>query len=72
MKHVNELAYKIDMLGEYEVSAIFNVSNLSPFDIGEDSRINPSERGEDNIKLVPKNTLMKDFIHEKLTMPMIN
>jgi hypothetical protein len=25
------------MLGEYNISATFNVSNLSPFDVGDDS-----------------------------------
>uniref|UniRef100_A0A2N9GLT9 Reverse transcriptase RNase H-like domain-containing protein n=1 Tax=Fagus sylvatica TaxID=28930 RepID=A0A2N9GLT9_FAGSY len=34
--------------GEYKVSATFNVSDLSPFDVGEDSWSNPfEERGND-------------------------
>ena len=38
----------MDLLGEYNVSATFNISNLSPFDVGEDSRSNPfEERGND-------------------------
>ncbi|KAH9687341.1 hypothetical protein KPL70_014729 [Citrus sinensis] len=37
---INDNAYKLDLPGEYNVSAIFNVSDLSPFDIGEDSRTN--------------------------------
>ena len=33
---------------EYNISAIFNVSNLSPSDVGDDSRMNPfEERGND-------------------------
>ena len=38
----------MDLPGEYKVSATFNVSDLSPFDIGEDSWSNPfEERGND-------------------------
>ena len=32
---INDNAYKLDLPGEYNVSATFNVSDLSPFDIGE-------------------------------------
>ena len=35
------------MRGEYSVSVTFNVSNLTPFDVGDDSRSNPlEERGD--------------------------
>jgi hypothetical protein len=45
---INNNAYKLDLLGEYNTSAIFNVSDLSPFDVGDDSRTNPfEERGND-------------------------
>ena len=38
----------LDLPGEYNVSATFNVSDLYPFNIGEDSRTNPfEERGND-------------------------
>ena len=48
---INENAYKVDLLGEYDVSATFNVSDLSSFDIGDDSRLNPfEERGDDAIQ----------------------
>lgn len=45
LDYVNVNTYKINMTGEYEVSASFNVSNLSPVDVGEDSRMNHSEEG---------------------------
>ena len=36
------------MLGEYQVSATFNVTDLSPFDAGDDLRTNPfQEEGND-------------------------
>jgi hypothetical protein len=35
----------LDLPGEYNVSATFNVSNLSPFDVGDDSRTNLFRRG---------------------------
>ena len=38
----------MDLSGEFNVSTTFNVSDLSPFDVGEDSRSNPfEERGND-------------------------
>ena len=38
----------MDLPGEYKVSATFNISDLSSFDVGEDSWSNPfEERGND-------------------------
>ena len=46
---INDNAYKLDLPGEYSVSATFNVTDLSPFDIGdEDSRTNPFEEREND------------------------
>ena len=43
-----ENAYTLDLPVEYNVSITFNVSDLSPFDVGEDLRTNPfEERGND-------------------------
>jgi hypothetical protein len=39
---INDNAYKLDLPGEYGVSACFNVANLSPFDVGDDLRANSS------------------------------
>jgi hypothetical protein len=47
LEKINDNAYKVDLPSEYKVSATFNVSDLSPFDVGEDSRSNPFERGND-------------------------
>jgi hypothetical protein len=47
LEKINDNAYKVDLLGEYNVSATFNISDLSPFDVGEDLRSNPFERGND-------------------------
>ena len=36
----------MDLPSEFNVSATFNVADLSPFDVGDDSRSNPfEERG---------------------------
>ena len=47
-KKINNNAYKVDLLGEYEVSATFNVSDLSLFDVGWD----------DTIQLIPKKSVV--------------
>ncbi|GKV49085.1 hypothetical protein SLEP1_g55854 [Rubroshorea leprosula] len=45
---INDNTYKLELPGEYNVSATFNVSDLSPFDVGDDLRTNPfEERGND-------------------------
>ena len=49
LARINNNAYKLDLPGEYNISATFNVSDLSPFDVGEDSRTKPfEERGNPN------------------------
>ena len=48
LERINDNAYKLDLPGEYNISATFNISNLSPFDVCDDSRTNPfEERGND-------------------------
>ena len=48
LERINDNAYKLDLLGEYNISATFNVSDLSHFDVGDDSRTNLFEkRGND-------------------------
>ena len=49
LERINANAYKLDLPGEYNVSATFNVSDLSPFGVGDelDWRTNPfQEEGE--------------------------
>ncbi|XP_065874727.1 uncharacterized protein [Euphorbia lathyris] len=45
LQRVNDNAYKIDLLGDYNISATFNVSDLSFYDADTDSRSNPLEEG---------------------------
>jgi hypothetical protein len=48
LEKINDNAYKVDLPGEYNVSATFNVYDLSPYDAGDDSRLNHfEERGND-------------------------
>ena len=48
LEKINDNAYKVDIPCEYKVSATFNIYDLSPFDVGEDSWSNPfEERGND-------------------------
>ena len=52
----------MDLLGEYNISATFNVSDLSPFDVGDDLRMNPfEERGNDENQQAFKDSLHVPF-----------
>jgi hypothetical protein len=61
LERINDNAYKIDLSGEFGVSATFNVADLTLFDTDFDSRSNPfKERGDDADQ--PRNT-SKDPLH---------
>jgi hypothetical protein len=47
LERINDNAYKQDLPGECNVSATFNVTDLSPFDVGDDLRANPFQKGND-------------------------
>jgi hypothetical protein len=60
VERINDNAYKLDLPGEYNISATFNVSDLSLLDVGYDSRSNPfEERGNDE----NQQALLKDPLH---------
>ena len=60
IERINDNAYKLDLPGEYNISATFNVSDLFLFDVGDDSRSNPfKERGNDENQQAP----LKDPLH---------
>ena len=51
LERVNDNAYKVDLPGEYEVSATFNVADLSPYysDASpQDLRVKSFQQGEDD------------------------
>ena len=48
LRKINDNAYKIDLPGEYNISATFNVSHLCHFDVGDDLRLNPFGEGGDD------------------------
>jgi len=55
---INNNAYKVNLPGEYSVSATFNVSNLSLFDVNDDSMTNPFKKRRNNaIQTTLKNPL---------------
>jgi len=55
LKRINDNVYKVDLLGEYDVSATFNIFDLSLFDVSDDSWTNVFEEIEDDtIKTTPK------------------
>ncbi|KAA3473476.1 reverse transcriptase [Gossypium australe] len=45
LEWINDNVYKLDLPGEYGVSASFNVADLSPFDVGDDLGTNRHEEG---------------------------
>ena len=48
LMRINDNAYKLDLPGQYNISVTFNVSDLSPFDVGDNLRTNHfKERGND-------------------------
>jgi hypothetical protein len=60
LARINNNAYKLDLSGEYNINTTFNVSDLSPFDVGDDSRMNPfEERGNDE----NQQASLKDPLH---------
>jgi hypothetical protein len=59
LERSNDNAYKLDLPGEYNVSATFNVTDLSPFDVGDDLMANPfQEKGNDG----DQGTASKDLV----------
>ena len=62
LERINDNAYKLDLPGEYNISATFNVSDLSSFDVGDDSRTNPfKEKGNDENLI--RSQLVSQLIH---------
>jgi hypothetical protein len=49
LKLINENSYKVNLLGEYDITATFNVYNLSLFDLGDDSRSNSFKERQDDL-----------------------
>jgi hypothetical protein len=48
VERINDNAYKLDLPGESGVGTSFNVTDLSPFDVGDDLKANPSQVGEND------------------------
>ena len=48
LEKINDNAYKVDLPSEFNVSATFNVADLSPFDVGDNSRSNPFKEREND------------------------
>jgi hypothetical protein len=66
LERINDNAYKVDLPGEYGVSATFNVFELTLFDVGDDSRSNPfEERGDD----VDQPNTKRNHANDPLEMP---
>ena len=61
---INDNAYKINLHGKYgNMSATFNVSDLSLFDVGDDTRTNPFEERENDENVAPQEGSSKDPLY---------
>ena len=68
---INDNAYKIDLPSEYDVSATFNVTDLSAFNfnIGVDSRMNHLEEGGNDVTKEPSKPIkLNDPLHYERPM----
>jgi hypothetical protein len=55
---INSNAYKADLPCEYDVNTLFNISDLSLFDISDNLKLNHFEkRGDNAIQIIPKDPL---------------
>lgn len=63
LERINDNAYKIDLPGEYQVNTTFNVSDLSPFDVGEDSRTNSFEDRENDTSTLDEIAIKDLYYH---------
>ena len=55
---INGNAYKVDLLGKYSVSATFNISEISLFDVGDYSKSTSFwKRGDGAIQSMPNDLL---------------
>ena len=76
---INDNAYKLDLPGEYGVSASFNVSNLSPFDAGDNLRTNPFQEKENDAtvtaqrhglgEIQPACGIQRQYLKDPLSLP---
>jgi len=50
LERIADNAYKLELLGDMNVSIVFNVGDLAPYmgDDLEDLKVNPSQEGETN------------------------
>ena len=65
LQRINNNTYKIDLPGDYNVSATFNVTDLSPFEFADydqvDSRTNPFQEGGNDV-IIDSTTPKKDSV----------
>ena len=71
LERINENSYKLDLQGKYNVSATFNVSDLTHFDAGSDSRSNPFQQGGNDMSPTTPETLQDaaNNLEEPIKLP---
>ena len=71
LARINDNVYKLNLPSEYNISATFNISDLSPFDVGDDLKMNPfDERGNNNSNLnrhaLKPNKIILEYLKAKI------
>ena len=71
LARINDNVYKLNLPSEYNISATFNISNPSPFDVGDDLRMNPfEERGNNDSNLnrhaLRPNKIILEYLKAKI------
>ena len=71
LARINDNVYKLNLPSEYNINATFNISDLSPFDVGDDLKMNPFEkRGNNNSNLnrhaLKPNKIILEYLKAKI------
>ena len=71
LARINDNVYKLNLPSEYNISATFNISDPSPFDVGDDLRMNPfEERGNNDSNLnrhaLRPNKIILEYLKAKI------
>ena len=68
-ERINDNAHKLDLPDEYGISATFNVSELNPFDAGDNFKRNPSQEDGNDENIVPGKCTWDETYSDVILVP---